>query len=80
MQKLLELYKQWNGSEPVSAEKLPLAGSNREYYRITGDDGSSVIGAIGTSRDENHALYISRDISVSASCLFRAYWQCRTTN
>lgn len=60
MQKLLELYKQWHGSEPVSAERLPLAGSNREYYRITGDDGCSVIGAIGASRDENHAfIYLS---------------------
>lgn len=60
MQKLIELYRQWHGSEPVSTEKLPQAGSNREYYRMTGDDGSSVIGAIGTSRDENHAfIYLS---------------------
>lgn len=60
MQKLIELYRQWHGSEPMSTEKLPQAGSNREYYRMTGDDGSSVIGAIGTSRDENHAfIYLS---------------------
>lgn len=36
------------------------AGSNRGYYRMTGEDGSTVIGVIGTSRDEDHAfLYLS---------------------
>lgn len=40
---------------------MPAAGSNRVYYRIAADDGSTVIGAIGTSRDENHAfIYLSR--------------------
>jgi aminoglycoside/choline kinase family phosphotransferase len=32
------------------------AGSNREYYRLRGADGMSVVGCIGTSRDENHAF------------------------
>ena len=31
-------------------------GSNRQYYRLTAADGTSVIGCIGTSRDENHAF------------------------
>jgi aminoglycoside/choline kinase family phosphotransferase len=56
MQKLLELYKQWSGAEPATTEKLPGAGSNRQYYRLTAADGTSVIGCIGTSRDENHAF------------------------
>ena len=56
MQKLLALYKQWSGAEPLSIEKLPGAGSNREYYRLRAADGSSVVGCIGTSRDENHAF------------------------
>ncbi|MBR1394164.1 MAG: phosphotransferase [Prevotella sp.] len=56
MEKLLELYKRWRGAEPLTTEKLPGAGSNRAYYRFTADDGSSVIGCIGTSRDENHAF------------------------
>ena len=61
MQKLLELYRQWSGGEPLTTERLPGAGSNREYYRFVGDDGSSVIGCIGTSRDENHAfVYLAR--------------------
>ena len=42
-------------------EQLPGAGSNREYYRMTGGDGTSVVGCIGTSRDENHAfVYLAR--------------------
>ena len=56
MEKLLELYKQWKGAEPLTTEKLPGAGSNRAYYRMTDTEGKSVIGCIGTSRDENHAF------------------------
>jgi aminoglycoside/choline kinase family phosphotransferase len=37
-------------------EKLPGAGSNRVYYRITDGSGRSVIGVVGTSSDENHAF------------------------
>ena len=37
-------------------EKLPGAGSNRMYYRLTDGEGKSVIGCIGTSREENHAF------------------------
>ena len=60
MQRLLDLYKKWCGSEPVGVERIDAAGSNRQYFRISGTDGASVIGAIGTSRDENHAfIYLS---------------------
>ena len=61
MEKLLELYKRWSGAEPATTEKLAGAGSNRQYYRFTAADGGTVIGCIGTSRDENHAfIYLSR--------------------
>ncbi len=61
MQKLVDLYSLWSGSQPASVEKLQAAGSNREYYRIAGNDANTVIGVIGTSRDENHAfIYLSR--------------------
>ena len=61
MEKLLELYRQWSGEEAQQVTKLPGAGSNREYYRMTGQDGSTVVGCIGTSRDENHAfVYLAR--------------------
>ena len=61
MEKLLELYKRWSGAEPATTEKLAGAGSNRQYYRFTAADGGTVIGCIGTSRDENHAfVYLAR--------------------
>lgn len=56
MQKLLELYEQWSGAAPQDVERLATAGSNREYYRLTDSQGQSVVGCIGTSRDENHAF------------------------
>ena len=56
MEKLLKLYGNWAGAEPSRVERIAGAGSNREYYRLTSADGTSVIGVIGTSRDENHAF------------------------
>ena len=56
MQKLIDLYKQWKGAEPAHVHQLAGAGSNRSYFRLTDQDGQTVIGVIGTSRDENHAF------------------------
>lgn len=56
MQQLKELYIEWKGCEPSTMEKLPGAGSNREYYRMTDGEGNSIIGCIGTSQEENHAF------------------------
>ena len=37
------------------------SGSNRKYYRLTDTQGKTLIGVVGTSRDENHAFcYLSR--------------------
>jgi len=61
MDRLVALYKQWCGAEPASTEQLPGAGSNRQYFRFFAADGSSVVGVVGTSRDENHAfVYLAR--------------------
>ncbi|NPD92115.1 RapZ C-terminal domain-containing protein [Xylanibacter muris] len=61
MHKLLDLYRQWAGAAPTETEKLPGAGSNREYYRLCDSEGRSVVGVIGTSREENHAfIYLCR--------------------
>ena len=61
MQKLIALYKQWCGGEPTQVEQLPGAGSNRKYFRLSSADGHTVVGVIGTSRDENHAfIYLSK--------------------
>lgn len=56
MEKLINLFTAWHGSEPASTTRLTGAGSNREYYRLVDEDGQSVIGVVGTSRDENHAF------------------------
>ena len=58
MEQLLELYKNWKGSNPSNVEKLAGAGSNREYYRMFDEEGDTVIGVIGTSRDEIMPLSI----------------------
>ncbi len=42
--------------EPIRCEELPGSGSARRYYRLRGSDGSSLIGVVGTSRDENYAF------------------------
>ena len=56
MQKLLELYRQWKGSEPANVQQIPGGGSNRTYFRLTDHEGQTVVGVIGTSRDEDHAF------------------------
>ena len=60
MQQLIELYKKWSGSAPANVEKIAGQGSNRQYFRFTASDSSTVIGVVGTSHDENHA-FISID-------------------
>ena len=61
MKDLVQLYTTWANQEPSHVDRLEGAGSNREYYRIYAQDGSSVIGVVGTSRDEDHAfLYLTR--------------------
>lgn len=56
MEELKRLYKEATGLDVADVEVIPGAGSNRKYYRLKGTDGSTVIGAVGTSRDENHAF------------------------
>ncbi|RRD02417.1 phosphotransferase [Prevotella sp. OH937_COT-195] len=61
MESLIELYRKYRGEMPVATEKMAGAGSNRRYYRMTATDGSSIIGVVGTSRDENRAfIYLAR--------------------
>ena len=65
MEQLLKLYQKWRGQEPAQTEKLPGAGSNRAYYRLSDKDGQSVIGCVGTSRDENHAfIYLAQHFTL----------------
>ena len=55
MNRLLQLYRDWSGAEPVATELLPLSGSARKYYRMRGA-GGTVIGCIGTNPAENRAF------------------------
>lgn len=50
-----ELYVGKFGVEPLSIVKMCGAGSNRAYYRLAGE-GTSVIGVVGTSVEENRAF------------------------
>lgn len=56
MEKLEQLYTSWKGQKPESITPMTGAGSNRQYFRILGSDGVSVVGVIGTSIDENNAF------------------------
>lgn len=56
MEKLVGLYKSWFGHEPSDVEQMQGAGSNRQYYRFSDNDGRTVVGVIGTSREEDHAF------------------------
>ncbi len=51
---LQDLYKSYTGSAPENVSELPASGSNRRYFRLTGKQ--SIIGAIGTCKQENEAF------------------------
>lgn len=49
------LFVQWAGCEATSVESLPGAGSNRHYYRLSGN-GRTAIGVAGADVAENRAF------------------------
>lgn len=55
MQRLGDLYKELTGSYPDSIVPLAGAGSERRYFRVSGDAGE-YIGTIGVSEAENDAF------------------------
>ncbi len=57
---LAQLYTQTTGTPPAEIIELPASGSNRRYFRLT-SEGNSLIGAIGTSRQENEAFIYMAD-------------------
>ncbi|HEX2607564.1 MAG TPA: RNase adapter RapZ [Flavisolibacter sp.] len=55
-----KLYQQWKGKAPVQVEVIAQSGSDRRYFRLTGDDAQTVIGTYGINVPENEAfLYFS---------------------
>lgn len=53
---MIQLYTQTFGQKPNEVKQLSGAGSNRQYYRLVGSEGNSVIGVIGENQKENHAF------------------------
>ncbi len=59
--KLKTLYENALGQKAESIVRLVAAGSNRQYYRIISPNGDTLIGVVGTSREENDAfLFLSQ--------------------
>ena len=64
MEELKKLYTQHTGLQVVTCDEIAGSGSNRKYYRLHGSDGSTLIGVVGTSLDENHAFcYLAKHFS-----------------
>ncbi len=51
---LKQLYRDATGQDPESIDGLAASGSNRRYYRLNGV--RSLVGVLGTSREENEAF------------------------
>ncbi len=54
--KLTALYTDYTGHAPVAVDEMPSSGGARRYYRLTGPDGKSLIGVLGTNPQENAAF------------------------
>lgn len=66
MEQLIRLYSDYSGENAARIQQIPGGGSNREYYRITAQDGSTLIGAVGLNLDENRAFcYLARHFEES---------------
>ena len=64
IERLLALYEAYAGERPAKCDPIVGSGSNRQYYRLADVQGQTVIGVIGTSRDENHAfIYLSKEFA-----------------
>ena len=57
MERLVQLYNSLTGQSSCKCERIAGGGSNRSYYRLSSQDGvATMIGAIGTSLEENNAF------------------------
>ncbi|HIU38583.1 MAG TPA: phosphotransferase [Candidatus Limisoma intestinavium] len=55
---LTDLYKKTTGNAPVQIVEMPSSGSNRRYFRLSGEP--TLIGVVGTCYEENRAfLYMA---------------------
>src|SRR6188474_2258069 len=58
----LELYTKWRGKEAASVDVLPRSGSERRYFRIHEQDGSTIIGTYGANIKENETFFYFSEI------------------
>ena len=59
MERLKKLYREYVGYDPADCKLMDKAGSNRQYYRLTGV--KTLVGVVGESREENDAfVYMAR--------------------
>ncbi len=56
MKQIETLFEQYTRNKPTDIYELPSSGSNRRYFRVSGN-GITLIGAYGSSVDENIAFY-----------------------
>ena len=56
MNAIVELYQKTYGVAPADIEKLPQAGSNRQYFRLHSAEGKTVIGVINPDLPENECF------------------------
>ena len=70
MELLKKLYAETFKTEVAQITPLKQAGSNRQYFRLADAKGKTVVGVVGTSKDENHAFlaiakhFLKKGISV----------------
>ena len=56
-----ELYNSWAGRDPNQVDILPQSGSDRRYFRLTGEGGHTVIATCGINVQENDTfMYFAR--------------------
>ena len=56
MKQLEQLFVKYKHENVKNIEELPSSGSNRRYFRLTGENGDTLIGVKGTSVEENIAF------------------------
>lgn len=56
MKQLEQLFVKYKHENVKNIEELPSSGSNRRYFRLTGENGDTLIGVKGTSVEENVAF------------------------
>ena len=67
MREIEKLYLAFTGERAAQVVELPSSGSNRRYFRMSDSEGKTLIGAVGTSIEENKAFWaISEHFSSKA--------------